>query len=198
MVVVLALLLPAGVGAAGAIKPDSSCATESSYKSQQGIAPAELTVFNNSDETVKVWWLNYDGKRTFYRDLAPHKSYIQPTWLSHPWVISSVGGACYRFLVMTSIRQTVTVSPEIPDPEATTVSESPTPSPGSPVPAASSRSTAGASAEPVVVTPGGSSSDFAPLLVMGVLASMVAVLIAGLAATGRLPAFLRGGRPPRP
>lgn len=192
--VLLALVPAAGVAAAGPIRPDSSCATESTYKSRDGLAQAELTVFNNSDETVKVWWLNYDGKRTFYRDVAPHKSYIQPTWLTHPWVITSVGGACYRFLVMNSVRQTVTVAPEVPDPEATTVFESATPLPAGATAVPGGASTRPPSAAPAAVSTGGSSSGSGPLVIVAVVAGAVAAVAVGLATTGRLPGIRRGGR----
>ena len=91
--------------------PDSSCATESQFKSITGTTHAVLQIINNSDETVKAYWLDYTGKRVFYVDIKPHTSYLQATWLTHPWVITSSAGACYRFLVMNSQEQSVTVEP---------------------------------------------------------------------------------------
>jgi hypothetical protein len=196
----LAVLAPIGVLAAGVIKPDTACADEATYKSLKGDDKAELTVINNSDETVKVWWLNYDGKRVFYRDLAKHTSYVQATWLTHPWVVSSTAGDCYRFLVMTSLKQSVTVAPETPDPAATVVPESSTAasapggSPAAVVPEASPAATSPSNRP----TTGATSPDYTWLLIMGVLASVVAVLIAIAAGTGRLPGFPRGGRGGQP
>jgi hypothetical protein len=199
----LAVLAPIGSLAAGVIKPDSACADEAKYKSLDGLHKAALTVINNSDETVKVYWLNYQGKRTFYRDLAPRTSYVQETWLTHPWVISSLAGDCYRFLVMNSLQQSVTVAPEGQDPEATvinvpapTVEELPTINTSTTAPVAVSETPAVGS--PGTGSPGPTTGETSPdyswLLIMGVLAAVAAVLIAISFATGRTPWIRRGGK----
>lgn len=195
-VVILAAFAPIGTLASGVIKPDTACADEATYKSLKGDDKAELTVINNSDETVKVYWLNYDGKRTFYRDLAPHTSYIQATWLTHPWVISSTVGACYRFLVMTSLKQSVTVAPEVPNPESTVVPESTTATatPAGTTVAVVPGASPGATAAPTQPTTGETSPDYSWLLIMGVLAAVAAVLIAISFGTGRMPWICRGGK----
>ncbi len=196
LALLVAMVTPATIlaGIGGAIKPDSACADEADFKSLKGDDPAVLTVINNSDETVRTWWLSYDGERVFYSDLAPHTSYMQETWLTHPWVISSAAGDCYRFLVMTSLQQSVTVAPEVPDPAATVVPVSAAPQTARPVTGAppiatTPPSTGGASGPTTPAT----STDFLPLLIMGVLASIF-VVVGGMAATGKLPG-VRGRRP---
>lgn len=91
--------------------PDSACSTEKSFKSTLGVAQATLTIINNTDQTVQSFWLNYNGDRVFYRQLAAHQRYNQPTWLTHPWIVASLDGTCYRLVVMTSLEQTVTLNP---------------------------------------------------------------------------------------
>lgn len=91
--------------------PDSACATEASFRSSSGDTKASLLIINNTGETLQSIWLDYDGKRVFYNQIAPYTSYVQPTWLTHPWIIANLAGSCYRFLVMTSLEQTVTVNP---------------------------------------------------------------------------------------
>ena len=197
---------PLGVQAAGPIVPDSSCADEGSYKSLQGDMPAQLQVFNKSPQTVKVWWLDYNGKRLLYQQLPPFTYYVQPTWLTHPWVITNVGGQCYRFLVMTSQLQSVTVEGEPPDPDTTALPlsarASAAPSPGATVvptagptsalvtpgaPSSSATASAGGTAPP------GSSDAGSDNTALVVGAAVIVVAGAGLAATGRLPGMRRGG-----
>jgi hypothetical protein len=49
---------------------------------------AELTFVNQSGRTIKVYWLDYGGTRKHYRTLAKGESYVQQTFVSHPWVVT--------------------------------------------------------------------------------------------------------------
>ena len=91
--------------------PDAACAHESTFRSTDGTTTASLKVINNTDQTVQTFWLDYAGKRVFYKQVAPHASYIQPTWLTHPWIVASLTGTCYRLVVVTSLEQIVTLDP---------------------------------------------------------------------------------------
>ena len=92
-------------------EPDSACAQESTFKSTDGTTKAALKVINNTDATVQTFWLDYKGARVFYQQVAPHASYVQKTWLTHPWIVASLTGECYRLVVMTSLEQVVTLNP---------------------------------------------------------------------------------------
>lgn len=35
-----------------------------------------------------IFWLDYNGQRVLYNTLAPGQSYVQQTFLTHPWVIA--------------------------------------------------------------------------------------------------------------
>jgi len=43
---------------------------------------------NQSGNTRKVYWLNYDGKRVLYKELLAGETHSQDTFLTHPWLIS--------------------------------------------------------------------------------------------------------------
>jgi hypothetical protein len=178
----------------GRVVPDAACDRDGKAKSRSGDEKAALTVINNSDEAVKTYWLDYDGKRVFYEDVAPHTSYVQKTWLTHPWVVTSVDGECYRFLVMNAKEQTVTVAPEHPDPAAT-VRAVPTRTPPINAPTAGPTVGPATTPGPVTTTTSDTTSDYTWLLILGALASMAAVLIGISAAQGRLPWINRGGTP---
>jgi hypothetical protein len=218
IVFALALLTLAGAGqarAAGPIVPDSSCADESTYKSLKGDTAAQLEVINKSPETVKIWWLDYNGKRVLYQQLPPFTMYVQRTWLTHPWVITNLGGRCYRFLVMTSQLQSVTVEGEPPDPDTTALplsaratagpTAATTVAPTAAATVAPTAATTAAAAQPTPTpgggptTPAGSTAqgpDNTALAVIGAVAAVAVAAGVGLAATGRLPGFRRGGRRP--
>ncbi|GEM_PF-3401778 len=200
-----------GVRAAGPVVPDSSCATESQFKSLSGTTRAVLQITNNTDETVKSYWLDYTGKRVFYENVAPHTSYLQATWLTHPWVITSAAGACYRFVVMNSQQQFVSVDPtlgpgETLEPLATSQSSEIAPAPTVTAPtetvaAATAAGATGATIQPTTNAPSGpgtagSAQGAAPgvtIAIAGVAAAVVA-LLAWLVINGKLPGLPKGPR----
>jgi hypothetical protein len=120
--------------------PDSACSNERSFKSTAGVTKATLTIINNTDQPVQSLWLDYNGKRVFYEQIAAHTQYKQQTWLTHPWIVASLDGACYRLAVMTSLEQTITVNPGTGIPASTPPVVTATPiapaTPGSPPPVA--------------------------------------------------------------
>jgi Caspase domain/VHL beta domain len=86
--------------------PDATCASESSLKSLNGNQSVTMTFQNQSSEPITAFWLDYSGKRVFYRRLNGGESYAQPTYISHPWVFVDANGKCRR-IVMPSISQKV-------------------------------------------------------------------------------------------
>jgi Caspase domain/VHL beta domain len=81
---------------------DASCASEPSLKSLNGNRSVTLTFQNLSNEAISAYWLDYAGKRVFYRRLDGGQSYDQPTYVSHPWVFVDASGKC-RKIVMPSM-----------------------------------------------------------------------------------------------
>ncbi|MBS1806563.1 MAG: hypothetical protein JST84_00045 [Acidobacteria bacterium] len=43
-------------------------------------------------------WLDYEGKRQKYYELAPNTQYIRQTYSTHPWVVTTRQGRCIRTL----------------------------------------------------------------------------------------------------
>jgi von Hippel-Lindau disease tumor supressor len=63
-------------------------AEEKGIKSVSHDVEATLKFVNKSGKTVKVYWLDYEGDRKLYQTLQDGESYDQPTYLTHPWVIT--------------------------------------------------------------------------------------------------------------
>ncbi len=59
-------------------------AEEKGIKSVTGDVAATIEFVNASGKTVKVYWLDYDGRRKLYQTLAAGDSYEQQTFLTHP------------------------------------------------------------------------------------------------------------------
>ena len=194
--VVLAIIGAGRAAAEAPPVPDSACLNEASFRSTSGDVKASLLIINNTGETLQSLWLDYDGQRVFYSQIAPFTSYVQPTWLTHPWIIANLQGACYRFLVMNSVQQTVTVNPGDGPPSSlaappTTTAARPTstarpPVSVAPAPAASAPRTTVTNAAPSAVVDTGGGSGFPTVPVVAGLAAL-AGLVAALAFTGHLP-----------
>jgi von Hippel-Lindau disease tumor supressor len=63
-------------------------AEEIGIRSVNGNLSTNIKFVNNRQETVKVQWLDYRGKRKFYKTLSPNEQYDQQTYLTHPWLIT--------------------------------------------------------------------------------------------------------------
>src|SRR5579872_2616361 len=79
---------------AAAANPDSSCGREGAYKSLNDDHAAVVTFLNHTSVTVQTFWLNFQGKRVFYQQLASGAQYDQRTWITHPWVVTDLSGRC--------------------------------------------------------------------------------------------------------
>jgi hypothetical protein len=91
--------------------PDASCAGEGSLRSENGDTPTDLEFVNRTGITVQTLWLNYEGARVFYREVPEGSSYVQPTFVTHPWVVADLEGTCLLLVVADGNRHTVQVGP---------------------------------------------------------------------------------------
>ena len=72
-----------------------SCSYEGHIKSVAAFStPTAIRFVNNSANVAfQVFWLDYNGNRVFYATLSPGQSYVQRTFLTHPWVIADTSTA---------------------------------------------------------------------------------------------------------
>ena len=77
---------------------DSNCEKESKLRSKEGVTPVEFTLTNRSKNKIVLYWLNYEGKRIKYEEVIPGDQVKQPTFLTHPWVVTNTQGQCVRIL----------------------------------------------------------------------------------------------------
>ena len=70
------------------------CSKEKGLRSTDSSVTTAIRFENQSQQAVLVFWLDHLGRRVQYAELAPHQSYRQETYVSHPWVITDAGGTC--------------------------------------------------------------------------------------------------------
>jgi len=61
---------------------------ESKLKSSASKVTTSIHFVNQSKMVLKVYWLDYRGKRKLYSTLEPGNSYTQQTFVTHPWVVT--------------------------------------------------------------------------------------------------------------
>jgi hypothetical protein len=86
----------------------SACTGEGTLRSSLGLF-AFMTFVNTKNVPVKVYWLDYTGARVFRFDLAPNQSRVEPTFLSHPWVVTDASQSCLDIFVVQKLASTATI-----------------------------------------------------------------------------------------
>jgi von Hippel-Lindau disease tumor supressor len=67
-------------------------------RSVNGDINTSVRFVNHRPMKLKIYWLDYEGRRVFYRSLQPSEQYVQQTYLTHPWLIADVNdNALYIF-----------------------------------------------------------------------------------------------------
>jgi SEFIR domain/VHL beta domain len=61
---------------------------ERQVRSLEGTRRTLLRFDNYLSEDITLYWLNYDGLRVYYSSLGPGRSYVQETFVTHPWVVT--------------------------------------------------------------------------------------------------------------
>jgi hypothetical protein len=104
-----------GCSSGGPAPPDldsvAACisAADGSPNSTEGVTQSNMTVNNLSDEHVRIFWLDYEGDLVLYNELDAGGSYLQGTWLTHPWVAINDEGTCTSYFLVNETTETWTV-----------------------------------------------------------------------------------------
>jgi len=101
-VLVLSGSLPA-LGAAG------TCPGEGQIKSASTDISTEITFTNNSGAPRQVFWIDFEGVRVQYGNIAPGASHIQPTFLGHTWLIADKDADCLGLYFAETAPRTVSL-----------------------------------------------------------------------------------------
>lgn len=77
---------------AGAAEAQSRCPGEGGVRSLAGDTPTSIqfrAVGENDETQFKIYWLDYQGRRVFYKHLFAGQSYTQQTYMTHPWLVTA-------------------------------------------------------------------------------------------------------------
>lgn len=85
------------------------CPSEQSSHSIVGIQSTHLNFINHSGKTVRTYWINYQGARQFYAEIADGQSYLQQTYVSHPWVVTDTQNNCIAFFMPGPVQSSAVI-----------------------------------------------------------------------------------------
>jgi hypothetical protein len=81
--------------------PAYNCNLESMLHSINANQTAAIKFVNASSITENVYWRDYSGTRVLYNALVPGQSFVQSTFLTHPWVTTDSSNACRAIYLPT-------------------------------------------------------------------------------------------------
>ena len=79
-----------------------ACSLEPTFHSINGDVSTFIRFVNHTAGPVTVYWLNYEGQRVFYTTLAAEQSFVQQTFITHPWIATDASGACLGIWLPTA------------------------------------------------------------------------------------------------
>ncbi len=77
-----------------ALAAGQQCPEEKSLKSTDSKLETTLNFVNTTKGGLRIYWINYEGKREFYSAVAAGKSFSVDTFPTHPWVATNADEDC--------------------------------------------------------------------------------------------------------
>jgi von Hippel-Lindau disease tumor supressor len=98
MVSLVKIVLVIGIVVAGSPAIASTisvgCNNFGKLRSKNSNTPTKIRFVNERDETVRIFWLDFGGAMRFYAEVEAGATLLQPTYLTHPWIILDNTGNC--------------------------------------------------------------------------------------------------------
>ena len=82
---------------------------EPALRSHVSDQDTEVEFVNGRSEAVVIYWLDFGGRRVRYHRLPPGASYVQPTFVTHPWVITTTDNRPLVIIQPTSEPHRITI-----------------------------------------------------------------------------------------
>lgn len=96
---------------------EARCPGEGAKRSKTGDRPTSITfraVGENDETQFKIYWLDYQGRRKLYRHIFAGDVYRQPTYMTHPWLVTAPvpggGEDCVGIYMPRSSGRTITLN----------------------------------------------------------------------------------------
>ncbi|MGH6742518.1 MAG: hypothetical protein ACREDY_26400 [Bradyrhizobium sp.] len=108
---VVALLIGTALVSTGAQAAGNRCPQERDLRSIEGKISTQVTFVNAYGATIRIYWLNYNGGRQFYQQLAAGRSFAVNTYVTHPWVVTDSDENCIEVYLPQPRPSTIQIRP---------------------------------------------------------------------------------------
>jgi hypothetical protein len=88
------LVLTAWLFSSLALAAGDQCSEEVGLRSTEGAVSTSIAFTNQMPIALRIYWLNYEGIRQFYGIVGPRQTHRQPTYVTHPWVLTDSNDDC--------------------------------------------------------------------------------------------------------
>ena len=72
------------------------CKEEANAHSMKPTSPIKAKMFNKRAEAIRIYWINENGARVFYQQLASGGTFTVDTFVRHAWVVTNTQEDCIR------------------------------------------------------------------------------------------------------
>jgi Ca2+-binding RTX toxin-like protein len=90
-----------GGGGGDSICGDTMLLDLADHATGPGEAAVNLTVNNTTDGAIELWRIELNGSLTFCQAIAANGTVVQPTFVSHNWVLRDPSGLCLQIIEVT-------------------------------------------------------------------------------------------------
>jgi hypothetical protein len=71
-----------------------NCDVEPTMRSLTSETPTEVRFVNTRVGPIRLYWMDFEGHRQLYSTLGSGQSLTQPTYATHPWVVTDENAVC--------------------------------------------------------------------------------------------------------
>ena len=86
------------------------CKEERTLRSLGTTQSTSITVVNRGEQPVRLYWLDFDGKRMLYATLTKNQAITQLTYLTHPWIVTDLKDECHAIYMPTPQKSEINVA----------------------------------------------------------------------------------------
>jgi hypothetical protein len=108
-----------------------TCAQEQTLRSLLRTAPIRLVLYNSSGADIRVFALDFEGKRSRYVMIGDDRSAPIVTYIGHPWVVTDTSGQCVEIIMPGQSTRFVTITPDAREQAVRSAPRRASPIPGS-------------------------------------------------------------------
>jgi hypothetical protein len=88
----------------------------SSLRSQKGGAPVMIIFINRTNHEACINWIDFEGRRQYYKTVRPGETHRQPTYVNHNWEVTSQSMTQYILPTTQREHQIVIATPDTEQP----------------------------------------------------------------------------------